>query len=114
MSAVGCAKLFACPSGSILQEASKEEKNHKLDTLEDNMENEGVDQPHSSTKMSIGKAGEEPQALEPKVVEQDTRILYIRSAVERFVNCMFICMDQLVIEAVFQSQALNVQRLRVI
>ena len=78
------------------------------------MENEGVDQPHSSTKMSIGKAGEEPQALEPKVVEQDTRILYIRSAVERFVNCMFICMDQLVIEAVFQSQALNVQRLRVI
>jgi len=50
------------------QEASKE-GNHELGTVE-GTENEGVEQPHSSTKMSIGKA--EPRALEPKVFDDSS------------------------------------------
>lgn len=83
-----CLSVLACPGVAILQEASKEE-NCELGTVEDNTENEGVEQPRSSTKMSIGK-DEEQRALGAKVLDQDTRIYTFG-----FVNCMFICMDQL-------------------
>lgn len=102
-----CLSVLACPGGAILQEASKEE-NRELGTVEDNTENEGVEQPRSSTKMSIGK-DEEQRALGAKVLDRDTRIYTFG-----FVNCMscsFAWTNWR--EAVFQSQAVKVQRLLV-
>eukprot|EP00434_Breviolum_minutum_P011263 symbB.v1.2.009937.t1/scaffold640.1/size177612/20 len=72
----GASKEQAVSSQEIIdpadQEASKEE-NLELGTVEDNTENEGVEQPRSSTKMSIGK-DEEQRALGAKVLDQDSSL----------------------------------------
>jgi len=83
----GASKEQAVSSQEIIdpadQEASKEE-NLELGTVEDNTENEGVEQPRSSTKMSIGK-DEEQRALGAKVLDQDSSLKVAMQKLESLV-----------------------------